>query len=167
MAVITETWVFTGNVQMLGTVVVADAQLVDDYWSTTPANALTAAKQEHYWSLVYGQAGNAATETLVLHVVRGTTITIDEVVATQISANAGSSTVTIDIYKNGTTILSSVITLDSGDAAYAKVTGTISTSTGVAGDVYTAVITANQSGTDALATGVAIQLKVREPYAAV
>lgn len=109
-------------------------------------------KLQHQHRLNYGQNGTAAAETRVLHVVRGATATLLDIRAGCVVACVGDSTITIDVKKNGTTVLSSTIQVDSGDAAYAKVAGTISGASLVAGDVLTVVVTVS-AGTGTLGTG--------------
>ncbi len=126
---------------------------------------LSASKLEGRLKGVCAQAGTATTETKVIGIIRGTSGTSIAVEATNATACSGSSTVTVDIQKNGVSILSAVITLNSSTSTTVPVAGTVSDTALVDGDIITAVITANQSGTDALATGVAVQLDYNEDYA--
>lgn len=111
------------------------------------ANPINATKLKHQYvptvSQVHGTA--AATERRVVHVARAA----GEVAAIEAGitvAAVGAATVTVDLKKNGTTVLTSVITIDNGDSAYAEVTGSISSAAYVAGDVFELVITATAGG---------------------
>jgi hypothetical protein len=100
----------------------------------------------------------ATTETRTLFVARRSG-TVNEVVAGSIAKAIGDSTVTIDVKKNGTTILTGVITLDNANTARVVELGSISgAGTFVAGDWFEAVITASV-GTGTLPTGVYLQLE--------
>lgn len=123
---------------------------------------IAASKMTHYVYPTYAQANGAATtETRTLHVA----VAAGEVLsvwAGSIAKAIGDSTVTVDIKKNGASILSSVITLDSGNTARVKESGSLSgTVTLAAGDWIEAVITATV-GTGTLPTGVAVGLKIEE-----
>ena len=100
----------------------------------------------------------ASTETRTLFVARRSG-TVNEVIAGSIAAAVGDSTVTIDVKKNGTTILAAVITLDNANTARIVELGSVTSSAFVAGDWFEVVITAT-IGTGALPTGVFVQLEV-------
>lgn len=140
---------------------------------TLPANAvgddqvngtdpITADKLIHQYSPGWSQPNTTATaETRVIHVAKGPG-TIEAFRAGSIAANVGDSTVTVDLKKNGSSVLSSVITLDNSNTARVVEAGTLSGSpTVVAGDVLEVVI-AISAGTGTLATGVFCQAVVRE-----
>ena len=74
---------------------------------------------------------------------------------------AGAATVTVDLRKNGTTILSGVITLNNTHVAYAEVAGTISSARYVTGDVFEIVLTATAGG-GTLPQGVYVNTIFRE-----
>jgi hypothetical protein len=126
------------------------------------ADPITADKLEHQHMPGWAQPNTTATaETRAIHVARGPG-TIEAFQAGSIAKCVGDSTVTVDLRKNGTTVLSSVITLDSGNTNRVVETGTLSGSpTVVAGDVLEVVI-AISAGTGTLATGVFCQAVVRE-----
>uniref|UniRef100_A0A6H1ZW96 Uncharacterized protein n=1 Tax=viral metagenome TaxID=1070528 RepID=A0A6H1ZW96_9ZZZZ len=147
--------------------VVCDTLFVNDY-ASLPAGFVTnamvqasagieAEKLESYQVSVHAQAGTCVTETKVLAIIRGATGLSLGVEATNAVACSGSSTVTCDVKKNGASILSAAITLNSSSSTTVPVEGTVGTTALVDGDIITSVITANQSGTDALASGVAVQ----------
>lgn len=106
--------------------------------------AIAASKQQHEVYQCVGQAGAIAAGTFPLHLVLGATFTARKFYAGSV-APASSGSCTIDLKKNGTTVLSAVITLDSGNSAYVgEAASSISTPAAVAGDVYTVVV-ANSS----------------------
>jgi hypothetical protein len=78
-----------------------------------------------------------------------------------VAAAVGDSTATVDLYKNGASILSAGVLIDSGDAAFAVLTGSISSAAYVAGDVFEVVITIS-AGTGTLPQGVWGQPTFRE-----
>jgi hypothetical protein len=119
-------------------------------------------KMEHKHRKSYSQPlSAAASETKTLHVVIGTTGTVKAFKAGSITVCAGNATVTLDLKKNGTSILSAVITLNNANTARIAVAGTISSTTLAAGDWLEVVITAT-IGTGTLATGVFCELEIDE-----
>lgn len=108
----------------------------------------------------YSQPNSAATtETRTLFVARRAG-TLNEVIAGSIAAAIGDSTVTVDVRKNGTTVLNAVITLDSGNTARIIEAGSISGSGAfIQGDWFDVVITATV-GTGTLPTGVFVELEL-------
>lgn len=127
--------------------------------------AIAASKCQKSLRAVVHQVGNAATETHLMFIVKGAALTFKKFTVSNITACAGSTTVTVDVKKNATTILSAVITLDSSKTPYSETEAVISVGSAADGDYVTIVITATQSGTDALATGVMAQLDYDEDYA--
>ncbi len=128
------------------------------------AAAVAASKCQQYPTKTYGQAGTAVAASVIMHVVRGATGTIKEFVAGNITANAGASTVTLDLLKNGVSVLNTVVTLNNATGNRSVEEGNIDTTALVAGDVLEVVVALNQSGTDALAIGVAAELRIDESY---
>lgn len=137
--------VFRGIVQffhiILPTGCVADKHVAADA-------AVQVTKLQHQHRAVYAQesATTAAAETRTVHVVHGTgglvkTIKFGSVVACLLGA-----TITIDLLKNGVSILDAAIVLDSGDSAYDLVAGVIDTEAVVAGDVLEIDITVAAGG---------------------
>ena len=139
-----------------------DASLTDDMIANSAG--LTASKLGQHKQSCYAQAGEVATETVILAIIRGATGFSLAVKVSNVTACAGASTVTVDVKKDGTTILSSVVTLDAATGALGVESGTITVTGLVADEVLTAVITAVASGTDALATGVAVQVDWNEDH---
>jgi hypothetical protein len=69
--------------------------------------------------------------------------------------------VTVDLRKNGTTILTSVITISVAQAAYARVAGAIASAAYIAGDVFELVVTATAGG-GTLPQGLFVDTVLRE-----
>jgi len=121
---------------------------------------LSADKTEQRFFPSWSQPNTAATaETRVLFVARRAGV-VNAVLAGSIAAAIGDSTVTVDVKKNGTSILTAVITLDNANTARVVELGAISGSGNfVAGDWYEVVI-AVSAGTGTLPYGVFVQLEV-------
>lgn len=127
-----------------------------------PDAGVLATKLEHQYKPTYAQVGTALSNAAqVIHIVRGATGTLVRFRAGSILANVGDSTVTIDLKKNGTTMLSAPITLDSGDAAYDLIEATLASSVLVADDVLSITVVATV-GTGTLATGLFVEAEIRE-----
>jgi len=73
------------------------------------------------------QGGTVVDDIVGVGIITGATGTIVAVKATLTeTACIGAAVIDVDLLKNGTTVLSAVFTIDSGDAVYAVVSGTIS-----------------------------------------
>ena len=129
------------------------------------ADPLAVSKQVHQYVQTYQQDHGAvvATKTSGIHIAQGDG-TVEEFKAALKTANIGAATVTVDLKKNGTTVLSATADLDSGDAAYAVVSGTISTAAYSAGDVFEVLVTATAGG-GTLGQGLTVILVVNEDQA--
>lgn len=68
---------------------------------------------------------------------------------------------TVDLKKNGTSVLTSTVTIDHTVAAYTQVAASIATNTYVAGDVFEVVVTATAGG-GTLPQGLFVALITRE-----
>lgn len=108
----------------------------------------------------YAQNGAIANATIAIHVVRGSSGTIKSFEAGSITAETGANSATVDLKKNGTTCLSSVITLDSSNTAYVPEAGTLSVTSVSDGDVLTVVVTDSSSDL----TGLFASLSIDEDY---
>jgi hypothetical protein len=125
---------------------------------------ISASKVQHQHRQVYSQPNTTSTtETRIIHVVNGASATITSFSAGSIVANVGGATVTVDLKKNGSSVLTSVITLNSSTVAYTPTLATLSTTTATTNDVFTIVITATVGG-GTLATGVYASLNIYEQY---
>jgi hypothetical protein len=124
---------------------IPDSTVVDADIAANAAIATT--KMKHLYEERYSQPNTTATsETREFHTVFGATATLKDFRAGLIGANVGAATVTVDLKKNGVSVLTGVITLDNAVAALAEVAGTIASAAGAAGDTYTIVITATAGG---------------------
>lgn len=121
---------------------------------------LNADKLEQRECVSHAQPNSASTtETRTLFVARRAGA-VNEVIAGSIAVAIGDSTVTVDVKKNGTTILSSAITLDNANTARLAEVGVLSGSGAfVADDWFEVVITAT-IGTGTLPTGVFCQMEI-------
>lgn len=128
----------------------------------SPAAAIEAIKLQRSLRLTISQSGTAATATYTLAVVKGATGTVTHVTCSNLIDCVGLSTVTVDVQKNGVTILTAVITLDVATGDLGEENGVIAVPDLVDGDVLTVIITANANGTDPLATGVLVQVDMDE-----
>lgn len=127
-------------------------ETVDDDAVAADAD-IDADKLEHRHLKGHSQPNTTATaETRTIHVARGSG-TLEEFVAGSIAKAVGDSTVTIDLKKNGSSILTAPITLNSSNTNRVAATQTISSAAYVAGDWFEIVITIS-AGTGTLPTGV-------------
>lgn len=128
------------------------------------ATGIQASKLQHQYETPYSQASGASvvTATVPLHTVFGATATILGFYAGTIVVATGNDTVTVDLRKNGSTILTAVITLDSTKAARTLYTPAGFTSTSlVAADWLDVVVTATHN-TGVLPQGLYVRLVHRE-----
>ncbi len=98
----------------------------------------------------------------IVAIIVGATGTLQQVSATEKVANIGGATVTVDLLKNGTTILTAVLTRSSADTAMVAEAVTAFTSVAlVQGDVLEIKFVATTGG-GTLATGMFAQVKYLE-----
>lgn len=146
-----------------GKLVVAGAVEFSDQADVDPVG------MRHQHAQRYSQPNTAATtETKVVHVCQGTSGTVRKFSAGSIVVALTTATVTVDLRKNGTTILTAPITLNNANTARVAVNATLASAGAaalVAGDVLEVVITATASG-GTLPTGVFTALRVDEDYVA-
>jgi hypothetical protein len=111
------------------------------------SDPITATKLQHQWQRLFAQDhGSAAVaERRVIHLARGAG-TVVAVRAGSVVACVGGATITVDVKKNGTTILSASIVLDSANTAYIPEAGTVSVGTYAADDVFEVVVTVAAGG---------------------
>lgn len=112
---------------------------------------IDATKLEHQFQKNYSQAtdANVVAAEKIIHTVYGTTGTIVAFEAGIVTIPDGDRACTVDLHKNGTTVLSAVITLDSGNTTYVVEGGTISSASLADGDVLEVVIAiSGSSGTN-------------------
>ena len=108
---------------------------------------LDATKQQHQYVLKYAQDDGAvvATKTSPIHTAHAAG-TLVALVASLKTPCVGAATVVVDLLKNGTTVLSGTITLDSGESAYATVDATFASTAYAAGDNFDVRVTATAGG---------------------
>lgn len=155
---------FEGDINVLGAVLcqsfsppagsIANAAI-------SAAAAIAATKIQKARLIPYGQSGTAASATIPIYVCQGSTATIQSLKAGSIGLNVGAATVTVDLKKNGTTILSAVITLDTGNVARVLESAAFASVALVAGDFLELVIVATAGG-GTLATGLFVQAEIFE-----
>lgn len=151
--------VFAGAVKILGEVTVPSGSF--DNADIAEGADIDADKMLHRLHPTYGQANSAAVdETKVIYVAQaaGTVLAVE---AGSIAKAVGDATCTVDVKKNGTTILGGVITLDSGNTNRVVEAGTVSVTSYAAGDVFEVVIDGT-IGTGTLPTGVFVTMQVEE-----
>lgn len=150
------------NGSLIANSITLPANAVNDNAVAAAAN-LAASKLEHQYEPCYSQlaTADAATDRRVIHIVYGATGSIVDFRVGAITAAGAASSATIDLKKNGSTVLSGTITLDNGTASLAleQPAGYTSTSL-VTGDVLEVHITAVAGAN--LAKGLFAQLVVRE-----
>jgi len=131
-------------------------------FSSAIGDRLEATKQVHQHQVQYNQKHGTAvvTERKPVHIAKGTG-SIVEVEAALVVACIGDSTIVVNLYKNGSTVLSGTISFDSGDAAFAKLLATVSSASYVDGDVFEVVVTATV-GTGTLGQGLIVNVTLRE-----
>lgn len=143
-----------------GSLTVPNSSVGNTQFSST--DLLSADKQNHQFVKLFTQvSGSIATaETRAIHSAYAAGTVIGVAVGSVVAAT-GNSTVTVDVRKNGTTILSATIVLDNANTAYVVETGTISTAAYSAGDTFTVVQTVS-AGTGTLPQGVFVRLVLQE-----
>lgn len=108
--------------------------------------AIATSKMLHRFRRSYMVGGTVATVTVPLHFCCGLTGTVLAIAAGLITPNVGAATVTVDLKKNGSSILASVITLNSSSTARSMSTATITSNTVAQNDFFELVITATAGG---------------------
>ena len=126
---------------------------------------VAASKLEHQYQPLYAQASatTAAAATIAIWRVFGETGSVVAVEAGLVSPNVGAATCTVDVKKNGTTILTGTISLTNAQVARESVAGTLDLTAAalVDGDMLEVVTTATAGG-GTLGTGLFVSLKIRE-----
>lgn len=110
---------------------------------------IAASKMEHQHRATYAQESAttaAAAKDEVIHVVVGETGTLQAFSAGCVVACLLDAIVSVDLHKNGVSILNAPIALDLNDAAYAVVAGVIDTPAVVVDDVLEVVVTVAAGG---------------------
>lgn len=127
---------FTNTVAFQGPVSVPPSSFGDTEFNN--ANPLTAAKQQHQYRPRLSQAHgtNASNERRVVHVAKANGSVVDFVAGVTVAA-VGDSEVSVDLLKNGTSILDDPVEVTAGDEDDVM-TGTIASGQAnyVTGDVF-------------------------------
>ena len=136
---------FAGTATFVGKVAfpnqtIGDAQI-------NPSNPITAPKMEHRFQPKLAQPFGvaAAAERRAVHRAKSPgTLTALWVGLTV--ANAGAATVTVDLFKNGTTVLATPVVLTSATAAFVAVSAAVASAAYTTGDVFEANVTVAAGG---------------------
>lgn len=124
---------------------------------------IEATKLEHKYEPVFAQPNTTATaETRAVHLVHGASGQVLAFKAGCIAKCVGDSTITVDLKKNGSSMLTGVITLDSGDTNRVAVAGTISGAGTLAVGDLLEITVAVTAGTGTLGTGVFASVELTE-----
>ena len=125
--------------------------------------AIEPGKLRHQHRAMYAQesATAAAAESRTVHVVKGAAGEVKTIKFGCVTPCTVDAEITIDLEKDGVSILTGVITLDNSQAAFELVSGTIDTEAVVAGDVLEIVV-AVAAGGGALGEGVFGYVDVHE-----
>jgi hypothetical protein len=111
-------------------------------------SGVQASKLNHRQHVRHNQAEGAAvvTETRLVWITSGAAGNLNSFKAQLKVANIGAATVTVDLKKNGSSVLSAPISFSSADAALAIKTATVTTAASAVNDYYEEVITATAGG---------------------
>lgn len=148
-----------GDFHVAGTLTMGGVTLPDSSITNLKVQAAAAidpTKIVQRYRRAWAQATSAvtvATLNQVIAVITGATGTLRIFEAGAVVPHVGDSVCTVDLKKNGTTVLSSPITLNSGQSARQLVAAAIST-TVIAVDDVLEVVTVATIGTGTLALGV-------------
>jgi hypothetical protein len=153
----------TGAARFGGPVGLPASTLANESWN--PSSPLAATNQQHQYAEVHGQAhgSSASAERRVLFIAHaaGTLVAFK---VTQVVAATGDSTATVNLLKNGTTVLSASVVINNSRAAFAVQTATIAAAAYAAGDVFEIQITVS-AGSGTLPQGVSALAVLREAAA--
>lgn len=156
----------TGDMHVDGNLTMKTGSLPAGTLTNAMVNASAAIgveKQQHQYEKSYAQesATAAADESRTLHVVHGTTGEVLAFKGGAVVACIGAAVVAINLEKNGTTILTTAITLNSSVTAFEIASGVVGTTALVAGDVLEAVIDETTGGGTA-PKGVFVEVVLKE-----
>lgn len=130
-----------GNLSVTGTSYQSAASITNASVASNAEIASTKVKHRRtgFYSDIIGT--DVVTSGRVLYRCYASVGTILKAYCGSVVAAGAATTVTVDIKKNGTTVLSATIVLDNGNTAYVAEEGTLSVTSLVAGDVITATWT--------------------------
>lgn len=144
------------------TMSVPNASVGDD--GIDPGNPLNVDKTLHQYPRLLTQphGADSVDERRVIHQAYGTGL-VAGVQATVVVPATGNSTLTVDVLKNGVSILSGTLTIDNGNDAYEVETIGLSDPNYVGEDVFEVVVT-NTYGTGTPPQGLAVLVVFREAH---
>lgn len=128
--------------------------------SVSASAAISASKLVHQQIINLPFTGTAVSGTYGFHIAYGAG-TIVAISAGSVTAASGAATFTVDLKKGGSSVLSSVITLDNANTARVAEAGTISSASYSAGNFFE-IVTVATAGGGTLPTGVVISVVLRE-----
>jgi len=125
---------YAGDVSFGKSVTLPAGTITDE--KVAPGAKLSASKLQHQYERTIADDSNETPESFksVVHVVHGATGVLVGFQAGAVVAATGGS-VDLNVKKNGTSVLTGVVTVDSGTAAYGTESGTFSSTALAAGDV--------------------------------
>lgn len=156
---------FAGRITLLSVDLPTGAVTND---SVVGGTGINASKLEHQHQPNYSQESGttAAAADRVIHTVHGAVGIVTAFTAGCVVANIGAAVVTVDLHKNGSTMLTAAITVDSGDAAYDVVAATVDPAEeAVAVDDVLEVVVTVAAGGGTLGKGVFAQAVIEEDAA--
>lgn len=158
-----------GSMLVVGEVIASDGATVRDGAITNAKvaadAAIAASKCQRSLTVTHFISGDAADGTILLRRLLG----VAEIIhfrVTNLTACVGASTVSVDLQNDGASVLNAPIELNAATGDLGDEAGVITEPTGADEELLTAVITTSESGTDALANGLLIQVELNEAYAA-
>jgi hypothetical protein len=136
---------YRDRIVFLNIVLPADSVLNEQVGTGSP---IAADKIEHNQRANYSQesATTSVSESRVIHTVNGLTGTLKAFKAGCVVANVGAATITVDLLKNGVSVLSAPVALDSTQIAYELEVDTIVDATAAVGDVFEVAVVAAAGG---------------------
>lgn len=133
--------------------------------SVSASSPLGVDKTTHQINHIYTQKHGTAVASdpgSVIHIAGASGVVQSVKVAVR-TIPIGAATVTVDIKKNGTSIMTGVVTIDNANVAYTAETGAITTTAYVVGDFFEAVLVATAGG-GTLPQGIGVEVVFRETY---
>lgn len=125
---------------------------------------IQASKLQHQYEQVFRQSSTtvATNDQQCVHVVFGATATLLDVSVGNVTAATGTGAVTVDLLKNGVSVLTGAITLNSATAAYALLAGSLASTALVVGDVLEVKLSGSTAGSGSKPTGVYVRVTLVE-----
>lgn len=135
----------TGALYPAGGVTLPASSVADSQVAT--AAGISALKLEHLNNIDLALTDHATNAAAVRKVIYGAENpgTIDKFECFVTVAAGATTTITVDLYKNGSSVLSSAISFTSSLTAYTKSAGTVSSATFTDDDVFEVVVTVTGS----------------------